>query len=231
MFAAELLNPTACNSPSDCRMVQIEHPRNRHKVKQFIQRCFHDQYDASIDIYGNHLIALLDNEQRIQAAVGYQSAADGPLFLEQYLDQPIEQLLSLKSGQPQRQLSISRDQILEVGNLASHSNGWTRQLILSLAPFYYSQGFEWLVITVTPRVLNSFHKLGIGLELIPLAAADPARLDHDPERWGSYYQERPLVMAGQISRGIRRLKSNRQLLRQLAIAAKPLRDTQINIER
>ena len=228
MFAAESFNPTASFSASDCRMVQIDNPLNRRQVKQFIQRCFRDEYDASVDIYADNLIALLDYNQQIQAAVGYQSAADGPLFLEQYLDQPIEQLLSQQS--PSRS-PVRRDQILEVGNLASHSNGWTRQLILSLAPFYYRQGFEWLVITVTPQVLNTFHKLGVGLELIPLTAADPDRLDQDPERWGRYYKERPLVMAGHIGRGIKRLKNNRALLRQLATASQPLRDRQILIER
>lgn len=209
-------------------MVQIDNPLNRRKVKQFIQRCFRAEYDASVDIYSDNLIALLNHGQQVQAAVGYQSAADGPLFLEQYLDQPIEQLLSQQSSSSQE---IRREQILEVGNLASTSSGWTRQLILSLAPFYYRQGFEWLVITVTPRVLNSFHKLGVGLELIPLAAADPNRLEQDPMRWGRYYQEQPLVMAGHIGRGIRRLKSNRQLLRQLANSARPQRDNQIQIER
>ncbi|MEH6472182.1 MAG: thermostable hemolysin [Halopseudomonas sp.] len=212
--------------PDSNHIVQIEQPHNRRQVARFIQRCFHHDYDASIEVYADHLIALVDNEQQIQAAVGYQSAATGALFLEQYFDLPIEQTLSQTSA-----TKVSREQILEVGNLASCSSGWTRQLILSLAPFYYQQGFEWLVITVTPRVLNSFHKLGIGLELIPLAAADPDRLQQDPARWGRYYQEQPLVMAGHIGKGIARLRKNRALMRQLLSSHGPLSDTQIRVGR
>lgn len=224
MHAADSLNQPYYESPASSHMLQIESPHNRRQVEAFIQRCFRQDYAAQIDIFAKHLIALIDTEQQIQAAVGYQSAASGALFLEQYIDQPIEQRLSQAAGK-----AVSRSQILEVGNLASRSSGWTRQIILGLAPFYYRQGFEWLVITVTPRVLNSFHKLGVGLELIPLCVADPNRLRHDPARWGSYFQEQPLVMAGHIGRGISRLRKNRALMRQLIANPKPLRDMQIQL--
>lgn len=226
MHAAELLKPSCHPAPESSHMVQIEDPLNRIRVSEFIERCFRQDYAAQIEVYAKHLIALIDDQNRVQAAVGYQAAASGPLFLEQYLNHPIEQRLSHASGS-----SVSREQIVEVGNLASRSSGWTRQIILSLAPFFYQQGFKWLVITVTPRVLNSFHKLGVGLELIPLSAADPCRLEQDPKRWGRYYQERPLVMAGHIGKGIARLRKNRALLPPSMAGSQPLRDHLIQIGR
>ncbi|MEH6822791.1 MAG: thermostable hemolysin [Motiliproteus sp.] len=224
MHAAESPNQPCHEPHASSHMLQVESPLNRRRVEAFIQRCFRQDYAAQIDVYAKHLIALIDTEQQIQAAVGYQSAASGALFMEQYLDQPIEQRLSQTLGR-----AVRREQVLEVGNLASRSSGGTRQIILELALFYYRQGFEWLVITVTPQVLNSFHKLGVGLELIPLCAADPNRLLQDPARWGSYYREQPLVMAGHIGRGIARLRKNRALLRQLLASPKPLRDHQIQL--
>lgn len=224
MIAAESLHLPCRASAASSAMLRIDNPLNRLEVSAFIQQCFHLDYAAEIEIYAEHLIALIDAQNRVKAAVGYQAASSGPLFLEQYLDQPIEQRLSQASGS-----AVSREQIVEVGNLASRSSGWTRQIILSLAPFYYRQGFEWLVITVTPRVLNSFHKLGVGLELLPLAAADPKRLKQDPARWGSYYQEHPLVMAGHIGKGIARLRKNRALLQPLNGSCQPLRDRHIQI--
>ncbi|MFT5722764.1 MAG: hypothetical protein ACI9W6_003100 [Motiliproteus sp.] len=226
MNAAESLKLSSHPAPDSSYMLQIEDPLNRLRVSEFIQRRFRQDYAAQVEVYAEHLIALIDAENRVQAAVGYQSAASGPLFLEQYLDQPIEQRLGDASGS-----RVSRAQIVEVGNLASRSSGWTRQIILALAPFYYSQGFEWLVMTLTPRVLNSFHKLGVGLDLIPLGVADPSRLDQDPARWGRYYQERPLVLAGHIGKGITRLRKNSALSPSLVAASQPLPDHLIQIRR
>ncbi|MFT6915350.1 MAG: hypothetical protein ACJAWL_001655 [Motiliproteus sp.] len=226
MNTAESIKLSSHPATDSSHMLQIEDPLNRLRVSEFIQRRFRQDYAAEVEVYAEHLIALIDAENQVRAAVGYQSAASGPLFLEQYLDQPIEQRLSQASGS-----SVGREQIVEVGNLASSSSGWTRQIILSLAPFYYSQGFEWLVMTLTPRVLNSFHKLGVGLDLIPLGAADPSRLDQDPARWGRYYQEQPLVLAGNIGKGIARLRKKRALSQPLFIGSQPLRDHQIQIGR
>ncbi len=199
MQAAKLLPEPV----SSGRILQVDDVRNVTTVQTFITQCFAERYGASIQVYACHLIALVDQKTRLRAAVGYQTADEGSLFLEQYLDQPIEQVLFECSRQ-----SVSRQQILEVGNLASRSGGWTRQLILALAYFYCHQGFEWIVMTATPQVLNSFHRLGVGLELMPLAAADPRRLQGDASLWGSYYDEQPVVVAGRLRKGLRRLLAN-----------------------
>lgn len=222
MFAIESLH----QPPSSGRILLVDNPLNRRLVQQFIRRCFDEDYGAAIQHYARHLIALIDAENQVRAAMGYQDAGEESLFLEQYLDHPIEQVLTEKTGAP-----VQREQILEVGNLASRSSGWTRQLILSLAGYFHRQGYRWLVLTATPRVLNSFHKLGVGLELIPLAPADPQRLAGDPADWGSYYDESPLVLAGRIDRGLKRLRRNREQLQALLQTASPQRDHQTLIER
>ncbi|WP_207063366.1 thermostable hemolysin [Motiliproteus sp. SC1-56] len=194
------MDATASLQTDPPRLFRIATPHNRRRVRSFIQHCFAEEYAAAIDVYSRHLIALLDG-QDVQAAVGYQSAAEGPLFLEQYLEQPIEHYLARHAGGP-----VARERILEMGNLASHSSGWTRHLILHLAGFLHRQGFEWVVMTATPRVLNSFHKLGIGAALIPLTPADPARLKEGAGRWGRYYEEHPLVLAAHVRRGLAQLR-------------------------
>src|SRR5688500_5530748 len=52
----------------------------------------------------------------VGAALGYRRASAGPLFLEAYLDEPIEDAVGRHLG-----ASVSRDRIVEVGSLAANS--------------------------------------------------------------------------------------------------------------
>jgi hypothetical protein len=62
-----------------------------------------------------------------------------------------------------------------------------------------------VAFTGTPSLLNSFHRLG--LAPCPIAPADPACVGTELADWGSYYEHRPQVMAGEILAGRRRLVS------------------------
>ncbi|RRJ84022.1 thermostable hemolysin [Aestuariirhabdus litorea] len=206
------------------RPVLIENPANQALIRRFIQRSFRERYGAHINVYSRHLLSLVDHQGGIRAAMGYQDGAEGPLFLEQYLGRPIERLLAEHTGKP-----VDRAAILEVGNLASTSGGRTRQLITALAPFFCARGYEWLVVTATPAVLNAFHRMGVGIELIPLAAASADALGKEAQCWGSYYNEEPVVVAGRLRKGLRRLLTGaaRGLVRQWP---QPQTDHQITLQ-
>lgn len=59
------------------------------------------------------LIGLYDQFGSIAAAVGCRSAAQESLFLETYMDAPIEEVIA-----KQLDVAVNRNQIVEVGKLA-----------------------------------------------------------------------------------------------------------------
>ena len=183
------------------QLYQIDQAHNRRVVEDFIRACFYRQHGAQVSAFAPHLLALTDRQQQLVAALGYQNADMGPLFLEQYFDAPIELELQRRGI-----VGANREQIIEMGNLAAMSSGSTRRLILTLINHFYRQGYRWLVVTITPQVLNAFGKLGIDLDLQPLTEAQPERLHNSSDQWGNYYRNRPVVYAGCFESAMQRLQ-------------------------
>ena len=118
--------------------------------------------------------------------------------MEQYIDVPVEELLSRVIGVP-----VMREDIVEVGNLVAAESGAARRVIIHMTELLYDLGRFWVVLTLTKSLLNSFARLGI--ETIPLVSADPARLPDKGGSWGTYYSCEPWVMAASIPLGFKRL--------------------------
>lgn len=175
--------------------VHATHPQ-RQAFEEFIAVRFSRAYGARLSHFLPHLLGVRDSLERWQAAAGYAAAAAQPLFLEQYLDQPIEHALASALGRP-----VARTSVVEVGNLAAISAGMARTLIPQLARHLHRLGYRWVAFTATRALRNSFKRLG--LQPVALAAADRARLADGGESWGSYYDQDPVVMAGRISLGLR----------------------------
>jgi hypothetical protein len=183
--------------PAPARLVPMHHTHpERRAFEQFIAERFSRAYGARLTHFMPHLLGVIDGLARWQAAAGYAAAGAQQLFLEQYLDRPIEQALGAAIGRP-----IARGSIVEVGNLAASSAGMARALIPQLARHLHRMGYRWVAFTATRALRNSFHRLG--LKPLPIAAADRARLADRGASWGSYYDQDPVVMAGKISLGLR----------------------------
>lgn len=165
----------------------------RPQVERFIQAMFKRAYQARISHFLPYLLSMRE-EGRMVAALGIRPALQTDLFLETYLDKPVENVLAEKAGRP-----IDRSRLVEVGNLASGHGGGARALIITLTAYLKGAGYEWVVFTATPKVCNNFAKLGI--ELIPLARADGERLGSARGDWGSYYDQGPMVVAASVTAG------------------------------
>lgn len=163
-----------------------ERQRAEHIVAQAFARC----YGASTTSPFPALAALYDGDA-IVATAGHRAAADGPLFLEAYLDQPVEAALAGALGRP-----VSRDGIVEIGALSAGGRTPLISLFAALARALDEQGFDTAVVTATARLRRAFDR--IGFATVPLAVADPARLPGNTARWGSYYAAAPMVVAGPI---------------------------------
>ncbi|MGD9661958.1 MAG: thermostable hemolysin [Porticoccaceae bacterium] len=175
----------------------------RAEVEAFIAEKFRHHHNARISTF---LPALLNIHcgGKYTAALGLNPAAHGAMFVEQYLDQPAEQAIATLAHQP-----ISRNSIVEVGNLVSSLNGATALLYLMLLAVVQRAGFQWVIFTATPEVQRSIEK--IGFKIAPICEADPSRLSTDSGQWGSYYDAKPWVTLGYVNESLQRCHQNLML--------------------
>ncbi len=173
----------------------------RRQLENFIGDRFAEHYGARIRHFMPCLLGLYDHQQQLQAALGVRCGQSGALFLERYLDAPVEQRIAELNGGSQP----ARGVIAEVGNLASLGAGHARLLIVALTDLLATAGFRWVAFTGTSLLLNSFQRLG--LSLLHLGAADGQRLGEELADWGSYYATQPQVMVGDVFAAHQRLQS------------------------
>jgi len=125
------------------------------------------------------------------AALGYRFAANGRLFLEDYLDDPIEAVVSAEFGS-----AIDRSRIVEIGAHASDRSRATVALWARTAR--HLDGLADVAVAVLTAPLRSMLKR-LGISVHELCEADPARLPDGGTGWGKYYDQTPRVCAGLIA--------------------------------
>lgn len=178
---------------------------DRDDAEQFIRRCFFAMHGANIQRFMPRLLSLRAKGGDRIAAFGLRNAAQSPLFLENYLDCPIEETLHNRLRQP-----VRREEIVEVGNLSALYPGAARWLIVALTAMLHEEGYRWVVFTGTKALRNGFHRLG--LQPVELGAATLMHLPaEDRADWGSYYDHAPAVLAGNIDYGYQSLLQQRDL--------------------
>lgn len=166
----------------------------RGQVKQMIHQLFAAAYEADLTYYCDDLISLETGAELLGAA-GLRPGNDSSLlFSEQYLDVPVDQLISSHTGQ-----TVDRSRIIEIGNLAVNGTGQTRWLFAVLNAFLHAAGYSWVVCTAISPLINIFKR--VGLNPVVLGDADPARLSGEAESWGRYYDLKPKVCFGSIESG------------------------------
>ena len=180
--------------PRSLHLVAVDAAR-RAAVHDVIRDRFAAHYQADVRHFMPCLFGLEADDGSLHGAVGCRSAAVQPLFLERYLDEPIEHVIAARSGE-----IVERADVVEVGNLAARGAGMSRLLIVALTRLLATEGVRWAGFTGTPALINSFRRLGIVLHgLVP---ADPRRLGVDRDQWraewGTYYDAGPQVMVAEV---------------------------------
>ena len=167
----------------------------RHAAETLIRDRFAAAYDARVTHFMPRLFGLRGGAGPLLGACGLREAAGDKLFLERYLDQPIEHCIAGAVGTP-----VARHEIVEVGQFAGTGAGAFRSLIQRLTARLHQDGHRWVVFTGTSALRNAFRRLG--LEPLDLAAADAGRLAvEERSAWGSYYDYGPRLMCGNIEEG------------------------------
>jgi len=214
-YARPLLVSSMCRDAQDAsfceglsHLFDLTECRNgdRAEVESYISETFALAYGASVRSFMPRLLAVCQKNGDLLAAFGVRSAGKEKLFLENYLDRPIEQAIEEKTG-----VRLERNKIVEIGNLAAIYPGGVRWLIVALTVMLYEEGYDWVVFTGTSALRNGFNKLG----LHPTDIC-PARIEcldaEEQSRWGTYYDNNPTVMCGNIRQGFQAMRANAHLL-------------------
>jgi hypothetical protein len=168
--------------------VSIGDPQ-RKEVEAFIHSVFAVAYGANVTHFMPELVALRDNNGVLMAAFGMRHAAHDKLFLEQYIDVPIERLISERLGK-----NIARDEITCIGNLAVANPRNAGVLIAHVIKHSLDIGIKWCVATAHHSLQNGLIKGG--RDVYPLHIADKLRLPKEEQAlWGSYYDNMPQIVA------------------------------------
>lgn len=191
-----------------------ERDSERSALEAGIADKFSHAYDAELTEFLPNLLSL-SAAGELGAVVGVREAALGELFLEQYLDTPVEQSVASVFKTP-----VDRSQIVEIGNLAAYVPGLAYTLFAVLATVLDHAGHRWVVCTATPQVAAMLAKMGFSTQAI--CEADPARLKNGSGSWGEYYASRPTVIAGDISRAAAKVYENRDMAALILKYAEPI---------
>lgn len=183
--------------PTDVVITSDEQTR-RGEVEQFICDIYKQSYNANIDVRYPTLMSIQDEKGALLAAMGLRDAGRERLFLETYLDMPVEEAIYHATGD-----RVSRSQIVEVGNLASLGSGAAQYLYLAFHAYAFELGYRYVVVTATTPLKLTFRRMKI--ETFHLSDANPERLLDGGASWGSYYQTEPQVITGNIRQGLHTL--------------------------
>jgi len=172
---------------------------NRQKVELFIKKGFFKAYDADISVNAPWVLAIQNG--KFKAALGIRSAVE-PLFIEQYLDTPIENVISNIS------CNVSRGEIAEIGNLYSNAKRFTLPLFLVAAVSLFCNDYRYMVFSGTGHVLKLIKNIGV--ESTFIVNADENKLTPSNDDWGTYYESQPKVVSISLASVMNFIESNEQ---------------------
>jgi hypothetical protein len=183
------------------------HDPLRAEAEHYVAERYNAAYHAELEHFLPFLLGMRCLGS-LSGVAGMGPAQAQPLFLERYLDAPVEQVLARHTGS-----AVARADLVEIGNLAADQRGASHLLFVLFSAVLHRAGYRWITFTATRALRNNLHKLGF-----PLLTLGAASLEQIPagERasWGSYYDTDPLVVAGSLDEAVR-LIQERPLLRRV----------------
>ncbi|WP_226570411.1 thermostable hemolysin [Mangrovibacter yixingensis] len=179
--------------------------KDETQLRQFIQLAYGHEFGAQIPTFLPWLLGIYDKHGQLCAACGVQPAQSAMLFLEQYLNEPVDKQLSTLLAQP-----VPRNGIVEIGNFAARDGGAARIMFAGICLLLSAYGFSHIAFTGTKKIRNIFNRLR--MQPVALGPALASRLAHPEANWGSYYQHQPVVMAGSLAHGMDVLRHQSMLL-------------------
>ena len=163
----------------------------RAELEAFVNAAFARKHGARVRSFMPTLLVSRDANGPA-GVIGFRGAEDEPLYLEQYLEAPVEQVLAHYLGHP-----VSRARIVEVGHLASRNCTGAARMAAALPRYLLKRNYEWIVFTGTRTVQGILRRLGAPLHELACATAECVATARDD--WGGYYRNDPRVYAGSLA--------------------------------
>lgn len=151
-----------------------------------IARCYRDSFSADSRIRPSRLVITCAPNGDVACATSLRRHDEG-FFSQQYLDRPIAEVLSRRTG-----LKVAPQAILEVGGLACSTPFAAYPTLRAVFEWGRANGAQWGLFTATTEVRRLIQRARIAPLL--LARAEASRVE-DPAQWGDYYAHDPWVCA------------------------------------
>jgi hypothetical protein len=178
---------SAHHSVAICRRAD---PR-RAEAEAFVRARFQRTHGAQVVTFMPAFLLMQDSTGSIEAVLGFQRAEGNPLFLERYLNRPVEQMIASSAG-----ARVQRSQIVEIGNFAATHARAASTFMSFLAPYFLERKSTWMVFTATSSIRKILSSLGA--HCAELGTAQGSLASAGPDQWGNYYSRDPRVMAGYL---------------------------------
>lgn len=150
-----------------------------------VRKKYKEYFGADIRPTPDFFAVYYNSGQIIKACGGITEAKGATLFSEQYLLHPIERLIA-----DIEKCEVKREDIVEVGSLASISKEAGSELMLLIPLLAWCMRKKYILCTATVPLCHLLARLGINFT--PLGAATLSCLDEDHlGNWGTYYDHSP----------------------------------------
>jgi hypothetical protein len=172
----------------------------RARVERFIERQYLARFGSLIVEHYPTLLSLQSDEGNVLATIGLRDASREPLFLERYFDEPIECMIAHATG-----TRPARADILEIGNMASVGRIASARLIAAASSYLSTYRCRYAVVTATEELRRMLGSFGLAWRALGAARAD--RLPDHGRSWGTYYEQNPEILVGEIRQSPGRMRS------------------------
>ncbi|MGO1297020.1 MAG: thermostable hemolysin [Vibrio sp.] len=192
------MQPLTVLKPLNLHRIDTGHER-RTEVERYVFQRYAAAFNADVQEFMPEFLVMMDANDDIQSVCGFRDAGNASLFLEQYLPQSADCILTEKIG-----VSIERHKLVEFGQLASFSHGLSLQHFYLVLQALMADGYRWCIFTATDPLFAMLRRFG--LEPTILASAQAMCIPDANRIWGRYYDHCPRIMAGELSVGIQQLE-------------------------
>jgi len=120
----------------------------RGELESYVRAAFLARHGAVVRTFMPTLVAFRDRTAVLRGVVGVRGADEESLYLEQYLDRPVEDALATALAAHGVE-GVQRARIAEVGNLAGNNCRAAVRMVAHVPAYLMSHGYQWIVFTAT----------------------------------------------------------------------------------